>query len=196
MPHEKKVIGVGGCIGSGKTTVSKIFAEYGAQYISADEIGWEVLEEIKEELKVAFGNDIMKNNNIDRKELREVVFSNIKHLKTLNGLSHPLLKEKLIHRLNAITRGLVVIDAALLFSWPDILTHIDIPVLVKADEQHRERRVREDGMNGETFLKIQNMQKRDKETEPHARYVITNNGSLEDLRLQCRKIYEEITGGC
>lgn len=196
MPYEKKVIGVGGCIGSGKTTVSKIFTECGAQYISADEIGWEVLGEIKEELKSTFGNEIMRDNEIDREKLRDVVFSDVKHLKRLNGLSHPLLKEKLIHRLDTITGGVVVVDAALLFSWPDILTHIDIPVLVKADDHNRERRVREKGLDRETFLHIQYVQKKDEETEPHARYVITNNGSLEDLRMQCRKIYEEITSDC
>ncbi len=196
MPHEKKVIGVGGCIGSGKTTVSKIFAEYGAQYISADEIGWEVLEEIQEELKNTFGKEIMRDKEIDRGKLRDIVFSDRRHLERLNGLSHPLLKEKLIDRLDAITRGVVVVDAALLFSWPDILAHIDIPILVKADEHNREHRVRKNGMSRETFLKIQNMQERCGETEPHARYVIANNGSLEDLRMQCRKIYEEITSDC
>ena len=196
MPHEKKVIGVGGRIGSGKTTVSRLFAEYGAQYISADEVGWEVLEEIKEALKTAFGNEIMRDDNIDREKLRDIVFSDVEHLKRLNGLSHPLLKEKLISRLDAIARGAVVVDAALLFSWPDILSHVDIPVLVKADDDYRERRVGEKGIDRETYLNIQNMQKSDEETEPHARYVITNNGSLEDLRMQCQKVYEEIISDC
>ena len=196
MPHEKKVIGVGGRIGSGKTTVSRLFAEYGAQYISADEVGWEVLEEIKEALKTAFGNEIMRDDNIDREKLRDIVFSDVEHLKRLNGLSHPLLKEKLISRLDAIARGAVVVDAALLFSWPDILSHVDIPVLVKADDDYRERRVGEKGMDRETYIHIQNMQKSDEETEPHARYVITNNGSLEDLRMQCQKVYEEIISDC
>jgi dephospho-CoA kinase len=107
-----------------------------------------------------------------------------------------LLKEKLISRLDAIARGAVVVDAALLFSWPDILSHVDIPVLVKADDDYRERRVGEKGIDRETYLNIQNMQKSDEETEPHARYVITNNGSLEDLRMQCQKVYEEIISDC
>lgn len=196
MSHEKKVIGVGGGIGTGKTTVSEIFSGCGARYISADEIGWEVLEEIKDELKNEFGEEIMSGNDIDRKKLRGIVFSDPRHLHRINAMSHPLLKERLLQRIKGVTHGVVVVDAALLFDWPDILAHIDVPVLVTADDRQREYRARKKGIQREVFLRIQKMQKPDREMEPYARYIITNNGSLDDLRLQCRKIYEEIARDC
>jgi dephospho-CoA kinase len=196
MPHEKKVIGVGGGIGSGKTTVSEILAEFGARYISADEIGWEVLADIKDELKNKFGNEIMKDNDIDRKKLRSVVFSEREHLRTLNAMSHPLLKERLLRRIDAVTHRIVVVDAALLFEWPDVLDHIDVPILVTADDRHKERRAREKGIERDKFQNIQNMQQRDQEMKAYARYVITNNGTLDDLRKRCRTIYKEIVNDC
>jgi len=196
MSHEKKVIGVGGGIGSGKTAVSKIFTECGAQYISADEIGWDVLEDIRAELKQKFGNEIMNDNGIDRKKLRTHVFSDIRHLKALNALSHPRLKERLLQRIDALTHGVVVVDAALLFEWPEMLLHIDFPILVTADDVHKERRARKKGIDEETFRRIQTMQKQDEDIMPHARYVITNNSTLDELKMRCRTIYEEIADDC
>ena len=77
MHHGNKVIiGVGGTVGSGKTLVGRIFEELGAHYISADEIGWEVLSDITGELKERFGEIIMDGDIIDKKKLRGVVFLN------------------------------------------------------------------------------------------------------------------------
>jgi dephospho-CoA kinase len=196
MSREKKVIGVGGGIGSGKTTVSKVFTDCGARYISADEIGWDVLDDIKEELMQEFGNEIMQHNDIDREKLRTCVFADIQHLQRLNALSHPLLKERLLQRIDAVTQGMVVVDAALLFEWPEILRRIDFPILVTADDIHKEHRARNKGIDEVTFRRIRHMQKPDEDIIPHARYVITNNGTLEDLRIQCRTIYEEIADDC
>ena len=103
MRHGDKVmIGVGGNIGSGKTEVSRIFEDLGAHYISADEIGWEVLPEIIDKLKQRFGKVIIRGDTIDREKLRSIVFLNQKNLDYLNRLSHPILVEKILKKVEGL----------------------------------------------------------------------------------------------
>ncbi|MEO0143293.1 MAG: dephospho-CoA kinase, partial [candidate division WOR-3 bacterium] len=132
MKKDKIVIGVGGNIGSGKTTVARIFQSYGMKYISADRIGKSVLPEITRQLRRHLGEKIFSGSKLDKKKLRNLVFSNQKYLRILNQLSHPRLLKRLNDRLNGICSGMVVIDAALLFDWKDLLKKIDCPILVKA----------------------------------------------------------------
>ncbi|MEO0161713.1 MAG: dephospho-CoA kinase, partial [candidate division WOR-3 bacterium] len=128
---KRVVIGVGGNIGAGKTTVARMFKAYGMKYISADRIGWQVLEEIAGDLRKYFGEGIFLGKKINRKCLRDLVFSNPRYLKILNRLSHPRLLARIDEKLEGIKRGMVVIDAALLFDWPKLLKKIDYPILVK-----------------------------------------------------------------
>ena len=98
----KVVIGVGGNVGVGKTAVAEIFRDLGAEYISADAIGWEVLPEISAILRDEFGSQIMNGMDIDKKKLRELVFSDPEKLMFLNRISHPILVKKILHRIEDV----------------------------------------------------------------------------------------------
>ncbi len=193
---DKVLIGVGGTIGSGKTLVSRIFEELGAHYISADEVGWEVLPEITDELKQRFGKRIMRNGTIDKKELRSIVFSDKENLDYLNKLSHPLLIKKILNRVEAIKSGVVVIDAALLFDWPKIYQITDYPILVMSDEKIKEERVMRNGIDKQLFKHILRSQKSDKEMFRRAEFVIKNNSTVDALKMQCQNIYRQIKNDC
>ncbi|MCX7994204.1 MAG: dephospho-CoA kinase [candidate division WOR-3 bacterium] len=193
---EKVVIGVGGNIGSGKTTVAKIFSDYGMIYISADKIGWRVLPEIAEELRNHFGDGIFSGEKINRERLRALVFSNRKYLKILNALSHPKLIEKLNGKIDRIRKGMVVVDAALLFDWKELLKKIDYPILVKAPLVLKKKRAIKKGIPGPIFDRILKCQKTEREMAKAAKFVINNNSTIGQLKKQCLRILQEIKNDC
>ena len=193
---EKVVIGVGGNIGTGKTTVCKIFESIGAHYISADEVGWGVLMEITDALKERFGKSIMKESTVDKKKLREIVFSKREHLRYLNKLSHPLIIKKILKKIENIESGMVIIDAALLFDWPEICKHVDYSILVTAEDKIKEERSMAKGIEGDFFKQILSFQKSDDEMSGQANFIIKNNGTIDSLKKQCQDIYKEIKNDC
>jgi dephospho-CoA kinase len=192
----KVIIGVGGNVGAGKTVVAQIFRDLGAEYVSADAIGWEVLPEISAILQEKFGSQIMNGMGVDKKKLRELVFSDPGKLMFLNRISHPILVKHILHRIEGIRSGIVVIDAALLFDWDDVYDVIDYPILVIADRDKKAMRARAKGIGKELFEKISAMQKDEEEMAKRARYVIKNNGTIDELREKCSKIYSEISNDC
>lgn len=194
--YGRLIIGIGGNIGAGKTTVAKIFQSYGMRYISADRIGWSVLPEIADKLREKYGDKIFSGSRIDRIKLRKFVFSNPSYLKDLNRLSHPVLLKKLYEKLKMIHRSMVVIDAALLFDWHKLLKKIDYPILVTSKKKLKRKRALQRGISKKLFEQIIRHQKKESEMVKYAKYIIKNNGTLGQLKKQCRKIFKELKYDC
>jgi dephospho-CoA kinase len=192
----KLVIGIGGNIGSGKTTVAKIFESYGMRYISADRIGRSVLTEIANELKRKFGNEIFSGSRLDRNKLRNIVFSNPIYLRILNRLSHPRLLKKIYERLDNNRSKMVVIDAALLFDWPGLLKKIDYPILVTSPKMIKRKRALRRNISKKTFYQILQTQQTESAMAKKAKYIIRNSGTLMQLRKQCQRIFKELKNDC
>ena len=113
------VIGVYGIIGSGKSTVARIFKEvYGFSVIDVDETGHKVLgfPEVKQKLLKEFGDMILKSNgiDIDNKILGDIVFSSKIKKKLLENIMWPYMTEIIISKTKENNK--VIIDAAVLFS--------------------------------------------------------------------------------
>ncbi len=193
---QKVIIGVGGTVGAGKTIVAHIFRDFGAEYVSADAIGWEVLPAISGILQQEFGNEIMNGMDVDKKKLRKLVFSDPGKLSFLNRASHPILVRKVLDRVAGIKTGVVVIDAALLFDWDEVLEIVDYPILVTADRDKKRMRAHTKGIGDELFDRMTAMQKDEEEMAKRAKYVIENNGTVDQLKDRCLKIYKEIEDDC
>lgn len=87
-----KLIGLTGYIGSGKTTVAKIFEFLGAKIYNSDDAAKKIMDTplIKSELIAAFGPNLLNSDNsINRTYLRKLVFENASELKKLNDIVHP-----------------------------------------------------------------------------------------------------------
>ncbi|MBE0431854.1 dephospho-CoA kinase [candidate division WOR-3 bacterium] len=197
-PGARVVIGIGGNIATGKTTVANFFRELGATCIAADEVGWEVLPDITPALKKRFGEWIMFRSGckIDKKKLRDLVFSDRAGLEYLNRISHPLLTQKIAARVDGLKSGIIVIDAALLFEWPEIAALCDHKILVTAHPKKTRGRVEAKGIGHGLFSKIRSMQKDNEEMMAQADFVIRNNGTLDELRGRCQLIYQRIKDDC
>ena len=113
------VIGVYGIIGSGKSTVARIFKEnFNFKVIDVDKIGHEVLgfPEVKEKLLKEFGDMILKDDgvDIDNKILGDIAFSNKVKKKLLENIMWPFMTEIIESKIKENNR--VLIDAAVLYS--------------------------------------------------------------------------------
>ena len=112
------IIGITGSIACGKSTVSNYLKSKGYTVIDADKIGHEALDDdyVKEKLILAFGNEILEDNKINRQKLGELVFGNSSNLNVLNSIIHPEIRKKILEKIDKNNdKELIFIDVALLF---------------------------------------------------------------------------------
>lgn len=112
------IIGITGSIACGKSTVSNYLKSKGYIVIDADKIGHEALDDdyVKEKLILAFGNEILDDNKINRQKLGELVFGNSSNLNVLNSIIHPEIRKKILEKIDKNNdKELIFIDVALLF---------------------------------------------------------------------------------
>lgn len=98
------VVGLTGGIGSGKSTVARMFGALGVHWVDADDVAREVVEPGTPALKQIvghFGHDILlPDGGLDRAALRQVVFDAPEERAWLEGLLHPVIREELVRQLN------------------------------------------------------------------------------------------------
>src|SRR6185436_7825931 len=85
-------VGLTGGIGSGKTTVSRIFEVLGIPVYYADDAAKRLMNEdagLKEKIRASFGDHAFRDDTLDRKYLSSLVFNNTEKLQLLNSLVHP-----------------------------------------------------------------------------------------------------------
>ena len=193
------IIGITGSIGSGKTTVAKLFSKHWYDRIDADEIGHEVIKKnavaYKKIIKT-FGNDVLDaNKNIDRKKLGDAVFNDNKKLKKLNSIMHPIIISEIKNKTEKIgkkcgSKTKIVIDAPLLLETKT-KNLVDKIVVVKADKSKIIKRLSRKYPK-KKIEKILKSQMPLEEKLKQADFVIENNGNLKNLEKQVKNIIKKI----
>ena len=126
-----------GGIGSGKSTVANMIAEYGFPVFSCDEIYKEIIHDKNyiREIEKVFPNAV-QNGQIDRGILAKTVFSNEQALKTLNSISHPLIMNELMSRMNKVDDMFAFAEVPLLFEggFEDLFDNV---IIVMRDKEKR-----------------------------------------------------------
>jgi len=112
------IIGLTGGIGSGKTTVSDKFLKLGIHIVDADIVAREVVEpgtSALNQIAQHFGSDILtKSGELNRTNLREVVFANPDEKAWLNALLHPLIRQEMFSQLHQASTPYSLLVAPLL----------------------------------------------------------------------------------
>jgi dephospho-CoA kinase len=191
-------IGVTGGIGSGKSTVTRIFAELGAPVIDADKVGHAIYQPDGPaylEMIAAFGEGILASDRtIDRKRLGPIVFADPAALKRLNSIVHP----KMFVRMREMVAGMraegerkpIVIEAAVLIeaNWQPLFD--EIWLVTTSKERVIQRIENERGLAREQIEARIQSQLSDDQRRKFATEVISNDGSVEDLRARARELWE------
>lgn len=193
-------IGVTGGIGSGKSTVAKIFEKFGAINIDSDRIVENILEKNGEgydEVVKNFGNCILdEKGKIDKKKVASIVFNDELKRKKLEEIVHPLVikkREEIFQKLQKeLSLDEIVVAEAALILEANTSQFFDFIVLVKVSKELRIKRLLSKGYNICDIEKRMNAQWEDEKKEKLANFVIENNSSFEDLEKKVAEIIEKV----
>ena len=191
-----KCIGLTGGIGSGKTTVARIFSMLNVPVYNSDEAGRKITNKdplVKSSIKNQFGADLFDNNdNINREKLSAIVFSDSTALAKLNAIIHPAVAQDFKTWCANQSSPFVIKESAILFEH-GLDKLLDGVIVVEAPDELRVRRVmHRNGITEEVVRKRIQQQLPQEELVYRADWVIHNN---EDHLLipQVLDIYSRIT---
>ena len=183
--QKMKIVGLTGGIGSGKSSILKIFSKKGIPVYNADINARRLMHEskaLKKEMIAIFGADIYQDNELDREKLAKLVFENKSKLERLNALIHPAVRDDFTLFLSRQNAPYVIKEAAILFETGGN-EHCDTVVLVTAPESVRIARVIErDHTDSSSVKKRVSHQSYDEDKIPMADYVINNIDWDETLK--------------
>ncbi|MBC2852830.1 dephospho-CoA kinase [Cetobacterium sp. 2G large] len=195
------ILGLTGGIGSGKSTVSKIFLSMGIKVFDADLIAKDILEteQVKEEIKEKLGKEFinLKSNSVDKELLKKEVFNNSKKLNILNGIVHPRVVDIYIKKYLEFKdkKEIVIFDVPLLFEV-NLERYCDKVIVVDIDLKVQIERIKNrDNIDVALINKIIAAQMSREERNMKADILIENNGSLEELKQKIEKIIKDIERG-
>lgn len=192
-----KIIGLTGGIGSGKTTVSKIFASLGVPVFFADDEAKKLYEDpevIEQAKSVLQSNDIVDDKGkIIRQKIATIIFNDEKKRSALNQLLHPLVKKRFDEWMSAQSFSYCIREAAILIESGSYKDCDEIIVVASSMEKRINRVMERDGVKREDVEKRINSQITDDERMKYANFVIQNNSTTEDLYDQVLKIHQQLS---
>jgi dephospho-CoA kinase len=172
-------VGITGGIGSGKSTVCKIFELLGVPVFEADVVAKQLLNshpEIKTGLIHLFGETIYTPDGaINRKRLASIIFNNEIQLAKMNKLVHPVVREEFNKWVKKQKSPYIIHEAAILFE-SGFYKMMDFTILVSAPKKQKiERVMKRDGVSEELVLERMNKQWTDEEKRKLAGIEIMND---------------------
>lgn len=193
------VIGLTGNFGTGKTTVSRILSQLGAEIIDADKLGHELLQpgsQAYQEVVVAFGKAILKpNREIDRDKLGQLVFADATALAQLNRIMHPKMYKTAQERIEQYRQQgtkVAVLEAALLIEagWTPLVDQVW--VTVAPDHAIVNRLKNERGLAEGQILARLRSQMSPVEKTKRADVVIDTDCELAQLKAQVAGLWQNL----
>lgn len=183
--NQNKIIGLTGSISTGKTQVSNFLREKGEKVIDADLIAREVvdLENVKEKIKKAFGENIYVDDKLDRSGLAEIVFRDEEKRQILNEIEHPEIYRIILEKVKK-TKGRVFVDIPLLFESDHLnkkygLNFDEVWLVYVNRETQVKRLIKRDRISKGYALEKINSQMSVEDKKIMADVIIDNSGSLE-----------------
>jgi len=184
-----------GSIATGKSTVVTFFSAFGFEIIDADKIAHDILNEEHKAIASLFGEDVIKDEKVDRKTLGSIVFSSAEKRGELEALLHPLIYTR-IERLATLLdeqKKPYLVDIPLFFEGKRYPIEKVLVIYTPSDLQ-LQRLMQRESISKEEAQKRIDIQISIEEKRKKADYVIDNSGTLAALKRECTRVKEEILG--
>ena len=192
------IIGLTGGISSGKSAATKILKEIGLKNIDLDQITHDLMKPGKIgyiEIKKEFGEKYIDiNNAIDRKLLRDEIFSSLELKKRIESILHPIIFKECNKKLNKLKHEkYLVLVIPLLFETKTYTNLIDESLLIDCSFRTQiERVINRDEVSKALANKIiKNQMSRDRKLLL-ADKVILNDGNIHNLKVQLESYYKNL----
>lgn len=193
-------VGLTGGIGSGKTSVSDLFANLGVPVIDTDVIARDLVDNDKNVLKEisdTFGDDVVKpDGELDRQKLATIVFNSKDNKKLLENILHPRIEREVNDQLQIFASSqnppdytIIVVPLLIEANYFELIDRI---LVVVADEETRIERVRQrDNRSVSEIRAIINNQVSDEDRLNKADDVIENNNSIINLDTHIERLHKK-----
>ena len=189
------IVALTGGIGSGKSTVGELFQQLGAVVVDSDQLAREVVERGSlgfEQIVTLFGDEILKNGEINRSLLAEIVFKDPAKRKNLEQITHPLIRKAFADVVAKSGDQAIVINQIPLLVESKYEYNFDHVITVSTSEDKRIARLLAKEYTQEQIQNRMNSQVSDADREKIADSIIQNNESEKELLPQVEKIWEQL----
>ncbi|CAB4581147.1 unannotated protein [freshwater metagenome] len=186
------IVALTGGIGSGKTTVGSIFAGLGAVVVDSDQIAREVVERGSEGFNLIiaeFGDGILKDGDINRSALGELVFADLDKLGKLEAITHPLIRQSFAKIVDESPKDSIIINQIPLLVESKHEYNFDYVITVSVSDAIRRERLLARGLSQGQIQARLNAQASDIQRESIADHVIENSGDLAALTQEVERIW-------
>jgi dephospho-CoA kinase len=189
------IVALTGGIGSGKSTVGQMFAQLGAIVIDSDQLARDVLERGSlgfDEVVAKFGDEILKNGEIDRQLLASIVFKDPKKRSELEQVTHPLIRKAFAEVVARSESNSIVINQIPLLVESNHNYKFDHVINISASEAIRTQRLLKRGLTVDQIRQRMQAQATDQMRESVADSVIINETDEQNLSDQVEIIWEQL----
>jgi dephospho-CoA kinase len=187
------VVALTGGIGSGKSTVGQIFEDLGAVVTDSDQLARNVVERGTtgfDQIVAAFGDEVLKNGELDRAALAEVIFKDPTKRTQLEQITHPLIRRAFAKIVESAQNDSIVINQIPLLVESKHDYKFDHVITVSATEEVRIQRLLMRGLNLTQIKQRIEAQSTDAQREAISDTVIRNDKDHSELLLEVEKVWE------
>ena len=190
-----RVIGLTGGIGCGKSLAAQYFAELGALVIDADQLARAAIERGSDgfdEVVALFGDSILKDGNIDRRVLGELIFKDPISKTKLENIIHPFVRREFEKAVASLKGDQVLVYEIPLLVETGAHARFDVVITVESEMENRIARLRGRGMHiSEIEGRVAAQATREQRIEV-ADFLIENDGSEDELLRQVENIWDSL----
>jgi dephospho-CoA kinase len=190
-----RVIALTGGIGCGKSLAAQYFAELGALVIDADQLARAAIERGSagfDEVVTLFGDSILKDGNIDRRALGEIIFKDPKAKVALENIIHPLVRKEFEEAVASLKGDQVLVYEIPLLFETNAHERFDLVITVESEMENRVARLRGRGMHiSEIEGRIAAQATREQRIGI-ADFLVENDGTEDELLRQVENIWDSL----
>ena len=190
-----RVIGLTGGIGCGKSLAAQYFAELGALVIDADQLARAAIERGSDgfdEVVALFGDSILKDGNIDRRALGELIFKDQMAKTKLENIIHPFVRREFEEAVASLNGDQVLVYEIPLLVETNAHEKFDLVITVESEMENRIARLRGRGMHiSEIEGRVAAQATREQRIEV-ADFLIENDGTEDELLRQVENIWDSL----
>lgn len=188
-------VGLTGGIGSGKSTAGEFFASLGAIVVDSDQLSRNAIERGSagfDRVIEHFGDSILKNGEIDRPLLGQIIFSNTEERLFLESVIHPYVAHAYDEIVKSSPIHSIVVNQIPLLVEVDAGSRFDLTITINSTIENRTARLINRGLSHSEINSRMNSQVNDERRAQYCDIVIENNGSRDDFLRCVENVWEEL----